>query len=634
MFLSRLISNAAVGGLLAAASPGLMLGQPTFIPQANEYPVVALRGDQVHPQLGLTPTNGIVVWEDNITDGQGEGISAQWLSSSFSPVLSPFRVNVTATGDQERPRVATLRNGGTAFVWQGGKHSSQHIYARFLSSSNLWLSTNDIQVNALTNVFQINPALAVLTNGNVVVAYGSFNQAISNSMQDVYAQILSPTGQKVGGEFLVNQFKTYNQRTPSIAGLSDGRFVVTWVSEQQTGDNAVDIFARIYSATGAAAGNEFLVDSTTNVCANPTVAAGRSGNFVITWGQKDLAVRTNGWDVFARAYTSAGNGGPVQPINTFIFGDQYAPKISSLANGFMIVWTSVGQDGSWEGLYARYLDSSGNVSGGEFVVNTTKAGRQLHPAVASDGVGRFLVSWSSFGGAAFGMDLYGQRFVDVSQPLPPMNAPFVWVPFVITGGTYQPRIQVSWPVQTGFPVDHYELFVDGGAVPINLTTNVWLMTAANGLAANTTHSFQVDFVTTTSRRSPLSPAASATTWMGYSWYGSVPFEWMASYYGYDTSTWPLPNSTVAPGGPTVLQAFLTGANPLNPATWLRTALLATPQGYFLTWNPQPGMTYQVQSSSNLAGWSSVGAPRFAAGNTDSVYVGGDNTAFYRILKLY
>jgi len=171
-------------------------------------------------------------------------------------------------------------------------------------------------------------------------------------------------------------------------------------------------------------------------------------------------------------------------------------------------------------------------------------------------------------------------------------------------------------------------------VPINLTTNVWLMTAANGLTANSTHSFQVDFVTTSGRRSPLSPAASATTWMGYSWYGSVPFEWMATYFGYDTSQWPLPNTPVAPGGPTVVQAFLTGANPLNPATWLRTALLRTPQGYFLTWNPQPGLTYQVQSSTNMTAWFGLGAPRFAAGNTDSVFVGGNNTAFYRILKMY
>lgn len=373
------------------------------------------------------------------------------------------------------------------------------------------------------------------------------------------------------------------------------------------------------------------MDSTTNVCANPSVASGQGGGFVIAWGQKDTTVLTNGWDVFARAYTAVGNGGAVKPLNTFIFGDQFAPRITSALNGYFVVWTSMGQDGSWEGVFGRYLDVSGNPSGGEFQVNTTTGGRQIQPAVGSDGSGRFLVTWSSFVGAESGMDMFAQRFVDVSQPLPPMDPPFVWVPFAINNGVYQPQIQVSWPLQVGFSVDHYELVVDGSASPINLTTNMWLMT---GATVNSTHSFQIDYVTTSGRRSPLSAAASATTWMGYSWYGSVPFEWMANYFGYDTSKWPLPNAPVAPGGPTVLQVFLTGANPMNSATWLRTALQRTPQGYFLTWNPQPGLIYQVQSSANLLSWANVGAARFAAGNADSVYVGGNNTAYYRILKLH
>lgn len=213
MCMSRFIRKAVRCGLgLALASPALLTAQPTFIPQATEYSIAgALPGDQIHSQVGLTASGGFLVWEDNITDGYGQGISAQRLDSSFSPAFAPFRVNAIVAGDQEQPRVAMLSNGGAAFVWQGGPRSSQHIYARFLSSSNLWLSTNDLQVNTASNKFQIAPEVAVLTNGNLVVAYSSYNQAASDSMQDVYAQILSPAGQKVGGEFLVNQFTTYNQ---------------------------------------------------------------------------------------------------------------------------------------------------------------------------------------------------------------------------------------------------------------------------------------------------------------------------------------------------------------------------------------------------------------------------------------
>jgi hypothetical protein len=611
----------------------LASGGTTFTQQAGEYPIAgSLAGDQVHPHLSISTSGGYIVWEDNITDGYGLGISAMRLDGSFSSAFAPFRVNAIAAGDQERPQVALLNNGGAAFVWQGGQRGFQHIYARFLSSANTWLGTDDLRVDSGAVQSQINPVITSLAGGNVVVAWGSFNQAGTNSLQDVYAQMLSPSGAKVGPEFLVNQFTTYNQRTPAIAGLSDGRFVVTWISEQQRADLAVDVYARIFRADGSPAGSEFLVDSTTNVCANPSVAAGPAGAFVIAWDQKDLVVKSNSWDVFARAYSAAGVGGPVQPVNTFLFGDQFAPRVASLPTGYLVVWTSMGQDGSWEGVFGRYLDATGSLAGGEFQVNTTTASRQMHPLVASDASGRFVSAWTSFTGVQYGMDLYAQRFVDSAQPLPAMNAPFVFVPFVVSSnGVYQPEIQVSWPVQAGLSVDHYELSVDGTLISLN--TNIWLMTAANGLTANSTHSFQVDYVTTSGRRPPLSPATTATTWSGNNNWGGIPADWMAAHFGSDIFNWPRPDLPISPGGPTLLQLFLSGGNPQDPSTWLRTELLHTPQGFFLTWNPQPGLVYQVQSSGDLSSWANVGAPRFAAGTADSVFVGGNNNAYYRIVKL-
>ncbi len=41
-------------------------------------------------------------------------------------------------------------------------------------------------------------------------------------MQDVYCQILSTNGAKIGANFLVNTFTTYNQRSPSVAALKNG----------------------------------------------------------------------------------------------------------------------------------------------------------------------------------------------------------------------------------------------------------------------------------------------------------------------------------------------------------------------------------------------------------------------------
>ena len=131
--------------------------------------------------------------------------------------------------------MALLKNGGAVFVWQGGREGYQHIFARFLTPTNTFLTTTDLAVSTFGSAssFQINPAVAVLNNSNVVVVWSSFNQAGAYSLQDVYAKILSPTGGTVSNEFLVNQFTNYNQRTPAVTALNGGGFVVSWVSEQQ-----------------------------------------------------------------------------------------------------------------------------------------------------------------------------------------------------------------------------------------------------------------------------------------------------------------------------------------------------------------------------------------------------------------
>ncbi len=648
MSLSLFVRKALAGSCLALGLPAVALGQGNYATNGGQYPIAGvLPGEQVRPQLALGSGGGFLVWEDNITDGYGLGISALRLDQTLSSTFTPFRVNVNGNGDQERPAVSLLNGGGAAFVWQGGSQAMQHIYARFMGANNTWV-TGDVLVNSATNRAQQNAAIATLAGGNVVVVYGSVNQVGTNSMQDVYAQILSPTGQKVGSEFLVNQFTAFNQRSPSVAALPGGGFVVVWISEQQrsgsmdvlnpdylyspTNRPTVDVFARLFTATGSPVAPEFNVDTTYEICSSPRVAAGSDGGFMVTWAQRTFAVPALGWDIMARSFSSVGVGGDAVLVNSYQYGDQYNPQIAACGADYFIVWTSLGQDGSREGAFGRFLRSTGATVGSEVRVNTITVAQQIHPCVASDGNSQFLTVWSSFVGGVGSFDLFAQRWVNVAQPLQPMSAPFVYAPFTLNNNLYQPQLQVSWPLLAGIDVDHYEVYVDGSLTPsMSVTTNLWLMTAANGLTANSTHSFQVAYVVTDGRRSPLSAATTNTTWSGYNW-GGIPFEWMSQYYGgLDTFHWPSPSAPVTANGPSLLQVFLTGANPLDSTTWLRTSIRRTPEGYFLNWNPQPGLIYQIQTTVNLRNWGNLGVARFAVGNSDSAFIGGNNTAYYRVL---
>ncbi len=422
---SLFLRKVVVGWAVALALPGLLRAQVTFTNNGPEYAIGGLQpGDQAHPTAALSPLGGFLAWDDNAIDGFGSGIAAMALDSKFSPVGRPFRVNQIVGGDQTLPQVALIPGGGTVFAWQGGAPSRQNIYARFLSSTNTWL-TGDVMVNTFTANFRRQPVLAVLPSGNVVFAWGSYNQQSPSSYQDIYAQVLSSTGAKVGSEFLVNQFTLFNQRSPAIAALSTGGFVIAWVSEQQTraipqslnadvgygptaGQPSVDVFARAFDSNAVALANEFIVNTNTSPCSMPAVAASPNGGFIVSWTEKNLVVQSNSLDVFARTFSPTFTAGPVRMVNTYTLGDQYASRVSSVANNYLAVWTSMGQDGSWEGVYGQLLNQDGSPNGSEFRLNTTTVGRQMHGNVVSDNTERFLSLWTTFGNLSTGFDVHAQ----------------------------------------------------------------------------------------------------------------------------------------------------------------------------------------------------------------------------------
>lgn len=640
---------------LFLAIPSAVFGQTNYYAAyGTEYPVIgSLPGDQVYPDVALGTNGGYVVWQDNITDPSGEGISAMQLTPNLSGSGDIFQVNTTTTNDQVNAHVALLKNGGAVFVWQGGPGNMQHIYARFLSSSNLWLNSTDVLVSTFTGTSQAFPAVATLTNGNVVVVWESFNQAAPNSLYDVYGQMLSPTGAAIGANFLINQFTTYNQKSPAVAALTNGGFVVAWISETNfiTGTNSttfgtypsplpsVELEQSLFTVSGSTVSSstgDVQVNQDYNPCSSPAIAVAKDGTYMITWCANNLTNSNSGWDIYERSFAH-GVGGAVNLVNSYTYGDQYNPRISVIGNNYLIVWTSLGEDGSREGVYGQFVNEGDVPVGGQIQINTTTVGQQMEPAVASDGSVQFLAVWTGFTFSQNSFDLYAQRFENTEAVLEPMAAPFVWAPFVLSKGIYQPQLVVSWPPVQGLAVSSYLVFADGTNIA-TVTTNGWTMTAANGLTANSSHTFALEYVTSQGFTSPISPWSNGTTtWIGFYWGSApyaIPYEWMLEYYGGDQSTWPMSNVPLVKGGPTLWQIFETGANPTNSATWMNLVLTKTSAGMSLYWNTQPGMTYQVQQlTGGMTIWVNVGGPQYAYGTNATMNVGNNTAGFYRVQLL-
>ena len=606
-------------------------GAVHFAPLAGEFSLSGLQaGDQTRPALAFGASGGYVVWQDSLTDGDGSGISAQRLNDNLSGLLAPFRVNQLGSGHQEAPQAAVLPNGGAVFVWQGGPLGFQKIYARFLNPDGTF-ATGDVLVGAETNQPSLTPAVAVLTSGEVVVVWSRMEA--DGHLQGICAQRLSGAGVLIGGEWIVNQGAPYNQSRPSAVALPGGGFVISWVSESVRGLDpnvtetfsdtyAVDILARRFDAAGVPLGNEFKVNTLTGNCDNPALAATANGEFTIVWEQRAV-LRTNSLDIFSRSYDAAGVA-VAQPsmVNATAYGDQYAPRIAAHGGRHLVIWTSLGQDGSFEGIFGRALTETGTPTGGEFLVNTTTINRQFQPTIAADSAGRMLVVWSSFTGAAAGCDLYAQRFAS-AQAVPTPAAPSV-------SAISQSRLSVSWAELAGYDLAHYALYVDGAATAVTTTNQIIVV---SNLVAGTPHSFRLEYVLRDGRRSGLSIVGNGATWGDDANFDGLPDDWQSRYWGLNPLGWPSGSADSDGDGATNLQEFLAGTSPTNRGSALRLEMAQTAQGLWLNWNTEPGSVYQVQCSTNTVTWQTVGAARFAPGAVDAVAVGGSDVRLYRIIRM-
>ncbi len=156
-------------------------------------------------------------------------------------------------------------------------------------------------------------------------------------------------------------------------------------------------------------GGEFQINTyATGTQDAPSVASDRDGNFIVVWVSVGQDGSSGG--VFGQRYDAAGNAlGAEFQVNSFTTGTQQEPSVTLHSQGnFVVVWRSDGQDGSSGGVFGQRYDASGTSLGSEFRVNTYTTGLQRLPDTASDDDGNFVVVWNN--GPSNREEIRGQRF--------------------------------------------------------------------------------------------------------------------------------------------------------------------------------------------------------------------------------
>jgi hypothetical protein len=222
-----------------------------------------------------------------------------------------------------------------------------------------------------------------------------------------------------GSEFKINTAdtnKTSDIWTAPVTVLADGGFVVTW---EVSGSGTSGIFAQIYDASGTASGSEFQI-STFAVggqaiyVSSPSSAALSDGGFVVTWtsGGQDgdgMGVRGQRYDA------SGGTVGSEFQVNTATNNQQESSSVTALLDGgFVVTWESYltggyEQIGSGLGIFGQRYNAAGDKVGVEFQINTTADQWQEMSNVKALAGGGFAVTWSTLGDDGTNYNIFGQR---------------------------------------------------------------------------------------------------------------------------------------------------------------------------------------------------------------------------------
>jgi hypothetical protein len=318
-----------------------------------------------------------------------------------TPIGPEFRVNTYTAGDQRGSFAAGTLGGNyhRVFVWTSLEQdgSGLGVFGRVDGGA-------EFRVNTYTTGYQADPSVAMDESGNFVVVWASDQEG---SETGVFGQRFAPSGAPLGPEFRVNTYTTDNQQQPRVATDANGNFVVVWTSENQDGSGA-GVFGQRFASSGGPVGPEFRVNTfTTGFQYRPAVAASATpNNFVVVWQDGTTpGGGPPGRGVFGQRYSTAGVPlGPEFQVETYTTGFQGAPAIVVQPSGsYVVVWHSDGQDGSDLGIYGQRYGSGGEPFGSEFRVNADTNGAQAYPSIGQDGVGCFVIAWTSDDGSGTGI---------------------------------------------------------------------------------------------------------------------------------------------------------------------------------------------------------------------------------------
>ncbi|RZT11247.1 Hemolysin-type calcium-binding repeat-containing protein [Duganella sp. CF402] len=342
------------------------------------------------------------------TDGSGDGLYARVFDEDGNPDGNDILINAGNTGgDQRAPVVASMISGGYAVAYHsnpalgaGYADSGWDVMVQLLDNSG-HLVGGAINVGTTAGVGQRLPTVAGLTNGNFVVTWQSA-QAGDDGHLAVYARVFSSTGMPYGPEIKVGTSSEYAQTSPVATALDDGGAIITWAGVND--DGHFGFISQRFGPGGAKVGDAYTVfevggpDSTVSAIHTTTL---NDGGHVLTWiydadgPTREGELGTGPDVVMARHYDADGNpAGDAFVVSAA--GLQRSSSVLGLSDGsYLVVWDVENTDGT-SAIMGRRYNSDNSPAAAEFKIsNAASAGIKVFPTLAEFQPGQIVVAWGT-----------------------------------------------------------------------------------------------------------------------------------------------------------------------------------------------------------------------------------------------
>jgi hypothetical protein len=386
-------------------------------------------GDSYAPHVAMDGSDRFVVTWENLNPDGTYNVMMRCFSALGATLTDITRVSAAGSYDYD-PDVAAS-NGSFVITWaHPASATNGDIYAeRFVVSNGVPQGQGIFIVNGDGNS-EARPSVAMQQNGIFDIAY---ERQFSGSDWDILASQYDGSGALVRGDVHIN-FDASTELNPSISMDNNGNAVVAY--QEQVG-SGTGIYANRLSAGGIVSGRITVQDAAginetdAAVALTPTVGAfvvayqtpsGVQGTemgsnnaslatlgpvvgfgsaasvdgfnrLVVTYTRSNSL--TNHDDIFSRRdFLPSGVEALVHPASgVFTHTDTQTDNASSPGtNGAsVVVWVNSASD-DVNDIYAQRFDNLGRPLGSPIPVDTTTA-NSLHPHVAMDSGGRFVVTW-------------------------------------------------------------------------------------------------------------------------------------------------------------------------------------------------------------------------------------------------